>query len=292
MREVRLATFSIHFDGPITVDHKVTIRVLSKTYEHMQRAIDRAYLIERHGDVWKHARLKGEEYEETEFLAEYPREGGIILDAVRAGAGAIVDRMASAIRPVFEGAANHAVEQQASIGAQLVERKQYVDGMQQHAPTFEQIAANPPGAWANAYSNRAIVKEIDQLVAQITPERLDGSTVSIALNGNHAHLPFSFDAQLARRFHAIAARRDLAAPMVVRAVIRSLDRGNKYTKPGAKILNVATNREVVLHLPGPNDFDALHPHHNGQEVHLYVCPIVEALGFDLKGGDLMFIAVA
>jgi len=25
---------------------------------------------------------------------------------------------------------------------------------------------------------------------------------------------------------------------------------------------------------------------------VYACPIVEALGFDLKGGDLMFIAVA
>ena len=39
-----MATFSVHFDGPITVEHKVSIRVLAKTYEHMQRAIDRAYV--------------------------------------------------------------------------------------------------------------------------------------------------------------------------------------------------------------------------------------------------------
>jgi len=36
------AVFSIHFDGPIVTEHKVSLRVMSKTYEHMQRAIDRA----------------------------------------------------------------------------------------------------------------------------------------------------------------------------------------------------------------------------------------------------------
>jgi hypothetical protein len=99
-----LAVFSVHFDGPITIDHRVPIRVLAKTYEHMQRAIDRAYLIELHGEVWKHARLKANQYRETDFIAEYPREGGIILDAVREGAGAVLDRIAGSIRPVFEAA--------------------------------------------------------------------------------------------------------------------------------------------------------------------------------------------
>ena len=286
-----MAVFSVHFDGPITIDHRVPIRVLAKTYEHMQRAIDRAYLIELHGEVWKHARLKANQYRETDFIAEYPREGGIVLDAVRQGAGAVVDRIASSIRPVFEAATQQAVEQQASMAVQLGQRRDYVEGMKENTLTYEQVAANPPPNWANAYSNRSVIKEIDQLVAQVTPNQLQGSTVDITLNGDVSHLPFGFTAQIARRFHIISSQRELGAPMIVTAQIRSLDRGNRYVKPSAKIENLGTNREVSLHIPRREDFDELHPFHNGEAVRLYVCPIIEALGFDVHGGDLFYLAV-
>lgn len=286
-----MATFSVHFDGPITVEHKVSVRVLANTYAHMQRAIDRAFLIQTYGDVWKHARLKADQYPETEFLADYPREGGIILDAVRAHAGPLIDRIAGAIRPVFEQSLQQGLEQHANLEAQMAERRAFVDGMRENTPTYELVAAEPPPNWASAYSNRSVVKEVDQLVAQVTPARLEGSTVEISLYGEQAHLPFEFNAQIARKFHQIASQRELAAPMIVTAIIRSLDRGNKFTRPSAKIFNVSTRREITLQLPAGGDFEALHPHHNGQLVRLYASPIVEALGFDLKGGDMMFIAV-
>ena len=265
--------------------------MLARTYEHMQRAIDRAYLIETYGDVWKHARLKGQQYQETDFIAEYPREGGIILDAVRDGAGAMLDRVAAAIRPVFESATQQAIEQNQTMAAQLLERHAYVQGMQENTQTFEQVAAAPPQNWATAYSNRSVVKEIDQLVGQISPQQLDGSSVEISLHGNLTHLPFAFTPPIARRFHTIASQRELGAPFIVNARIRSLDRGNRYAKPSAKVENLSTNREVSLHLPKRENCDELHPYHNGEPVRLYVCPIVEALGFDMNGGDLMYLAV-
>lgn len=117
-----MATLSIHYDGPITDEHRLSVRVMAKTYEHAQRAIDRAFLVERYGDVWKHARLKKAQYAETKFLAEYPKEGGIILDMVRVGAGPIVDRIAAAIRPVYEEAAKDGLKQLASLDEQLKER--------------------------------------------------------------------------------------------------------------------------------------------------------------------------
>lgn len=257
----------------------------------MQRAIDRSYLIEKHGEVWKHARLTDKQYAETDFIAEYPQEGGIILDAVRDGAGAIIDRVANSIRPVFESAVRHGLQEHESLEDQLIDRRQYVRQMRQNTPTYEAVAADPPPDWASAYSNRSVIKEVDQLVAQITPVRLEGSTVEISLRGRRPHLPFEFNGQIARRFHKLAAQRELGPPMVVTAIIRSLDRGNRHAKPSGKILNVTTGREVSLHLSNRSDFDALHPYHNGQEVQVFVCPIVEALGFDMKGGDLTFLAV-
>lgn len=287
-----MATFSVHFDGPITIEHRLPLRVMARTYENMQRSIDRAYLINRHGAVWKHARLKAEQYAETEFIAAYPREGGIYLDAVRDGANAIIDRINEAVRPIYERALQQGLEERANIAGQLQESKRYVAGMQERTRSFEDVALNPPADWADKYSNRSIIKEIDQLVHQITPNKLDGSIVELDLQGSRVLLPMVFDRARANAFHAQSAYRELGAPMIVAARIRNLDRGNKFSKPGAKILNITTNREVSLHLNGIDDADTLHPYHTGVDVRLYVCPILEAGGFDIHGGDLMFLAVA
>lgn len=287
-----MATFSVHFDGPITIEHKVTVRVLAKTYEHMQRAIDRAYLINTYGEVWKHARLKANQYPETEFIAAYPREGGIFLDAVREGAGPIIDRVVAAVRPVFEASAAQAVDQFIGIDAQFGERERYVQQIGRDIASFERVSENPPPQWASAYSNRAIVKEIDQLVGIITPQRVDGSVVDITLSGTQPNLPFRFSPEIAKRFHSLAARRELGPAMTIRARIRALDRGNKFAKPSAKIENLSSGREVNLLLHRRSDVNELHPHHDGREVVLIVAPVIEAMGFDVKGGDLMFLRVA
>lgn len=283
-----MALFGVHFDGAITTeDHKVSIRILSNTYEHMQRSIDRAYLINKHGQVWKHARLKGVEYQETEFIAQYPREGGIILDAVREGADAIIDRVAAAIKPVFEEASTQAVEKAQSIADQYQRRLQYVADMGAATQTFESVKDSPPSVWAPGYSNRSVVKEIDPLVSVIT--RQEGSLAEIILVGSRTHPVFRFTPLIAHRFHLLASRRDLATPMIVNVRLRILDRGNKKVMPSAKIENVATEREVTLHLPERSDFDVLHPFHDGREIKIYASPITESLGFDLYGGDLMFL---
>jgi hypothetical protein len=287
-----MAIFSVHFDGPITTDHRLPLRVMAKTYEHMQRAIDRAYLLDQYGEVWKNARLTDDQYAETEFLADWPREGGIVLDAIRAGAEEIIDRVQGALRPVFERATQEGLRQAETMQAQIGERREYVEGMGARTMTFTQLLDKPPADWQNAYSERSIVKEIDQLVGQITPDRHDGSVVEIGLCGRRWYPTYVFTRDTAKDFHIAASFRELAAPVVVEAKIRSLDQGNKYVKPKAKILVIATGREVTLHLSGDHDFYLLHPHHTAESVQLYVSPVLEAGGYDLHGGDLQFLAVA
>ena len=213
------------------------------------------------------------------------------MDATRHGAGAVIDRIASAIRPVFEQALAQGLLQHSTLGAQFQERARYVAQMGERTRPFADVLQQPPPNWAPAYSNRSVIKEIDQLALQIAPDRVAGSTVDIGLIGDQPHLPFSFDARVAKRFHEIAAYREYGAPMVINGLIRSLDRGNKHSKPSAKVQNLDTGREVTLLCSRREDADTLHPYHNNQPVRLYVSPFIEALGFDLMGGDLMFIAV-
>lgn len=286
-----MASFSIHFDGPITVDHKVPVRVLAKTYEHMQRAIDRAHLVNRYGAVYKNAHLKEEDYLITEFMAEYPREGGIILDAIREGAETIIDHVQAAVRRVYDPAVDAGLNQQVTFAQELHDRKNYIAGMGENTKTFAALLNDPPPYWEAAYSDRSIVKEVDQLVGQVKPSRIEGSVVYLQLTGSSLYLPMEFNSEIAGRFHKIISQRELAAPVIVRSKIRDLDIGNKFSKPKAKIVNLDTGREVSLHLALQTDFYALHPHHTAEEVFIYASPVIEAGGFDLKGGDLQFLAV-
>lgn len=288
-----MASFSVHFEGDITTDHKVSVRVLANTYQHMQRAIDRAYLVQTFGAVEKYERLTKAQYRETDFIAAYPREGGIILDAFKQGADRLIDRIYAATSVVFQSAVDQAFEEHQSISQQLTVRRQYAYQMGDRTQLFAAVQENPPEEWSAAYSNRSIVKEVDQLVGQITRSDLVESSVDLTLHGSRPYLPLTFTPAIARSFHKIAADRELGAPMIARVRIRILDAGNRTTKPSAKILNLDTAKEVNLHLSGDADFAALHPHHNvDDEVRIHVCPILEAKGFDLRGGDLMFLRVA
>lgn len=288
-----MASFSVHFTGGITVDHKVSVRVLGNTYQHMQRAIDRAYLVETYGAVEKYERLSRWEYEETEFIALYPREGGIYLDAVKAGAERLVDRIYAATSVVFQSAVEQAFEQHQSIAQQLVASRDYAYRMGDRVRTFSDVAEDPPAVWSPAYSNRSIVKEVDQLVGQITRRSLEESTVELTLHGSRPQLPLVFTPAIASSFHKFAADRELGPPMIARVSVRILDAGNRTTKPSAKVLNLDAQKEVSLLLSNNADFEALRPYHDREgEVHIHVCPVLEAKGFDLRGGDLMFLRIA
>ena len=286
------AVFSIHFDGPIVIEHKVSLRVMAKTYEHMQRAIDRAYLDTKYGSVWKHARLKQDDYEKTEFLAEYPREGGIILDGIKAGAGAIIDRINTAISAPFGRAMQQGVEEHASIVDQLPQRRQFAHARRDQLGTYQDMVDHPDERVVRAYSDRSIVKEIDQIASMVKAADLDGSYIELRLNGSRAHPVYAFDAARAKRFHEIVSRRELGEPVLIRGKIRSLDQGNRYSPMKAKILNLDSNREITLHLGSEEDFLRLHPFHTAEQVLLFASPVIEFGAYDPNGGDMYFVDVA
>jgi hypothetical protein len=158
--------------------------------------------------------------------------------------------------------------------------------------TLQDLLDNPPPGWSEAYSKRSILKEVDQITTLVTSDRNEGSIVELGLRGERLNHNFGFTSEIAERFHALVAAREVGPTVRMRARIRDLDRGNRFAKPRAKILNIDSGREASLHLRNASDFEALHPYHTADEVMLFVSPYVEAGGFDLKGGDLIFIGIA
>lgn len=288
-----MSTFSVHFDGDITYEHQVSIRVLGKTYLKMQSAIDRAYIVQKHGAVHKYEKLTREEYQETEFIALHPQEGGIILDAVREGGNNILDVIQTVTARIYGKAVDGAVNQNQNFGQQLDARREIAQRVGSRNQLFDTVRADNDEEWGHAYSNRSVVKEIDGLISQINRPDLTNSTVALTILGSRTNLPIVFDQRLAKRFHSIVSQRELGPAMIVHIAIRSLDKGSRTIKPSAKVKNLHTGKEVSLNLFDARDFESLHPYHNIEAgVRIYACPVMEAGGFDFQGGDLQFLGVA
>lgn len=290
------ASFSVHFDGDITINHLLPLRVLGKTYSSMQSALDRAYLTNKYGNISKFAKLKSEEYIETAFIASYPREGGIWLDSAKENAEAIVDRINQTISPLFEKARERGIENTASLSNQIITETDRVREISRRIPHFLDWSLESREEWAFLYSNRSIAKEIDQLVSQITIKNLQTSIVEIQLFGNRTYPLYSFNKSLAKSYHKIVSKRELGPPVRMDVKVTILDRGHGVRHPSAKAANIHNDKEFILHLPKPRDEDyslieQIHRIHDGGKYQIYASPIMEAGGFDINRGDYVFLGI-
>lgn len=290
---MHMSYFDIKFDGDIVKDHKLSLRVMGKTYNSMQSSIDRSYLVNLHGNVWKYAKLKNFQYPETEFIAEYPEKSSIKLSAFKPNAGKLIDKIYSTILPHFERAVNDGIEDTPSFLGQVAERVNYSRDLGDKIPYFDDWALDQRDKWAFAYSTRSISKEIDQLVMQIARKDLYNSTIDINLYGSQAHPTFGFDKIIAKRFHRMVSVREVGPVVRLNVRVTSLDRGHKVRKPGAKAINLANNNEIILHLNiHASAADEVHSINDKGRYHIYAAPIMEAGGFDVNRGDYIFLGLA
>lgn len=289
--EAHPASITFHFDGPIVIDHHVTIRTLGKMLDHAQNAIDRAYLDLTYGNVIKHQRLKHDEYEAVDFLALSPREGGYIIEMISATGRQIVDRLAAALTVAYEQDFAEGEEEHTRLLEQASIRERVYQTTKAAVP-FEEFVAREEGNLARAYGDRSIVKEIDQVLSLIRTERHQGSTLELSTYGTRAHPRLEFDSQRAARFHAVVSERRVGEPIILNIELRSLDAGRANQVAHGKARNVETGKEFNFLVPSPRVFDRLTRYLRRRRrtvIRVIGCPIFEYNAFDHNAGDVVLI---
>jgi hypothetical protein len=284
-------SITIHFDGPITVDHSISIRTLGKTLDHLQNAIDRSYLDIKYGNVFKHQRLKKVEYADVDFLARPPRDGGFILDMVSETGREIIDRLNSAIEGAYDADVEDAEDEHSRLIDQAFMR-QRVYRTNGRATRFDRYVAREEGNLARAYGDRSIAKEIDQVLSQLRADRYEGSTLELSMYGSRAHPVYEFDADKAVTFHRVVSDRRLGDPILVRVELRSLDAGRGGQASTGKCRNTDTGREFNIMIPEAALFDQLARHLTRRRrriLEVVACPIFEYNSYDPNAGDMVLI---
>lgn len=283
------------FDGPIAHDNLLSLRATAKTADHIQSAIDRAYLDVRYGTVVKHQKLKQHDYEVTEFIV-LPSQPGSYIQEVVAKVGSefarsAIDRINAALLRAYEKTNEPQGEAGTSLQQQAIQRKQVYDAGQE-AQNFQEFLNSELNLLSASYSERSIIKEADQILGLIRQDNYAGSTFEISTYGNQAGPIFHFDTERSRRFHKIVSERRLGKPLIIDIELRSLDAGKNNQKPTGKAKNLHTGKECSMQIPDPVVFGNLTRHLrkvNRKVLRIAACPIFEYDAWDPEAGDIVVI---
>lgn len=278
-------SLSLHFEGEIVVDHMVSARTLGKSLVHTQNAIDRAYLDLKYGNLWKYARMRGDDYPFADFVALYPEEGGFVQKLLSDTGKQIVNRISSALTPAMERVLAEGEDVASSMAQQVESRKnQLAHGIVE--PTqFQALIENPGEKVIRTYADRSINREIDQVLSIIRSQNSGESLLEIETHGDKS-LKYQFNKYKSEKFHSIVSRREVGEPVIYVARVRQLDRD----RLNGKVVNLENNKTVIVHFLHDNDFVKVHPYlGNNNEMVFIGAPVIEYGAFDPNAGDIYFI---
>jgi hypothetical protein len=276
-----------HYDGEIvSTDHKVDVRTLGKTLTHLQRSIDRAYLDIKRGGVYKHARIRKDEFDDALFWVGNPRIGGFRLKSYSETefARKITNRISEALKPAFDDACREGFDRAAQIKEQIERRKGALNAGSQELLTFDQAQITQEKGIIRDYGDRSIVKEYDEILSILRSSESGKSFFDLKVKGDKT-LNFNFDKKISEKFHIIVTNKIVGNPVLYKGLIRSLD---VQTLTG-KFINSFTKKTHVLKTADKNDVIKIRPFLGEDNIQFVGCPIIEYGSYDLNAGDIYFI---
>ncbi|MBO1271760.1 hypothetical protein J3L11_08920 [Shewanella sp. 4t3-1-2LB] len=285
-----MSLVQIHFDGDIAVNHQVSMRTLGKTLTHLQNSMDRAYLEQHYGQLWKFAKMRQEFYQEVELLVQEPKEGGYVLDFLSSNpvTKAVINRVSSAVNGAVEASKQAGLDKATKIEDSLSNRIAQVESGILVPKDLQTMIDNPDASVIRRYGDRAISREIDQILSIIRAGNAGDSTFELLLSGDKS-AKFDFNKESAGRFHSTVSRRELGEPVLYTATISSLDRHNN----NGKIYNLITQKVANIHFFNEDFLEMAMPFFQEKKEMVFVgSPLIEYGAFDPNAGDIYFIKLA
>jgi len=277
----------IHFDGDIAKNHQVSMRTLGKTLVHLQNSFDRACIEKRKGALWKHAKMPQAFYNDVELLVQEPKEGGYVLDFVAKNAAtkAIIDRVSGAIKQAADSAMQAGSEEVADIEQTLRIKRTQIEHQIITPKEFNSLVNQPDASVIRRYGDRAIAREIDQILSIIRSTHAGNSTFELTLFGSSEN-SFKFNRTQAKNFHKIVSERSIGDPVIYSAEVKSLDKPNL----NGKINNLSTQKSANILFANEHALKQVIPFFDsGEKMQFIGCPFIEYGAFDPLAGDIFFV---
>ena len=277
------------FDGSLVLGHSVSLRTLSYTLPHIQRAIDKTVYYSVRKEVRKFTTLPGDMYPLADIYLHAVEKGSLKIPFLSDLAGEIPRLFNAFLNEPYERAGREVLSSVNQIAVDVENRKIHV-GLQNVDIVTQDDLLNREDDFKYAYAQNAVLRDIDTALSVVRSN--EGSILKFAVNDDSGFREYSFDPLRASRFSRITKTKRLADPAIYTGRLLGLERQRKGSlfEYSAKFLSSLTGQESKILIAGYDDVMKLQPFNLvDEEVTIWGAPVSIMDVYDPVRGDFVFI---
>lgn len=279
----------LRIDGTLAPENKISLRTISHTLPHFQRAIDKIVLFEKYGEIKKHSVLPSSLYECADLFLDPFEEGSVKIPLVGDLLEGVGSRLNQFLREPYERAAQELDEGQRPLAEQIENVKGNIQRDNIDYITQEHLIAGADRL-ERSYAQAAVLKDLNNLLAPLRAKSSSDDTMEIINNsaGNTAN--YSFSHRTAKSFGKIVTQKRLAKPVRYIGILEGLKRTRSKTFPCVgNFISDHTGDEMNLLFTSEADAIVLSDFNlRKTKFSIWACPLAVYESFDQIRGDIVF----
>jgi ribosomal protein S17E len=281
---------SVTYSGALAPNNQASIRTLAKTFTSLQRAIDRSFIDSSTGELWKYARMKSEDYNHCDIYFVRSEEGSFwaIIDSTSANIQEALSRLRVSMHDIHARSIAGFIETASQLKEDYRTRKLSLANPDIRIRDYVDVADDPH--IRTSYAVRSISKEIDQMIAPLRSDQLNGEAgIALTLYLDSGLYAFEFNRETSERFHKIVSKKVLGEH--IGYVGRVYEMNSKTLRAKIDHAYEGVSSSSVIYFENKEDYSEFNATVKTDDVGAFVgCPVIECGGFDPFGGDVYYIS--
>ncbi|PZW44391.1 hypothetical protein [Pseudomonas sp. URMO17WK12:I2] len=280
---------TLKFDGTLAPQNGVSLRTISYTVPHIQRAIDKSVYFLHFEELRKFSTLPMHLHSDADLYIYALEKGSLKFPFFSDLAKEVPDLFNAFMSKPYEEAAHEVIIPGTIMQTDLETNKIHAAMGNLDYVTQEQMLAKE-AMHKKAYAQSAVMKDMSLAlgVVRVTP----GAILALEVDSEKGAKSYEFDQNNASRFARLTTTKRLEDAVVYNGRITGLERqrGNARFEFAAKFLSRATGTESKILISNYDDAMKLHPYNlTDKDVLIWAAPISTYGSFDPVRGDLVFV---
>ena len=282
---------TLTYDGTLSPQNGVSLRTISYTAPHIQRAVDKSVYFLHYKELRKFATLPTALHSEADLYIYALEKGSLKFPFLSDLAKGVPELFNSFMAQPYEQAAHEVIIPGSIIRTDLETNKIHAAMGNLDHVTQEQLIENEVER-KRAFAQAAVMKDMSLALGVV--RTTEGAMLNLSVDSERGTRDYEFNQLNAARFAKLATTKRLEDAVVYTGRITGLEKtkGNSSFSYSAKFLSRVTNTESKILILDYDDALKLHPHNLiDKDIVIWGAPISTYNSFDPIRGDFVFVDI-
>lgn len=281
----------LRINGTLAPNNMISLRTVSHTLPHLQRAIDKIVLYEEFGQIKKYSVLPSTHYQKADLYLDPFEEGSVKIPLIGELLEGVGQRLNQFLAEPYQQAVEDIQDFSSPLSDQLINAKNNVDHDNVEKITQKDLMQRSQEL-ERSYAQAAVLKDINTLLSPLRAKSSVNDTISLINNTHGNTATFDFTHNNSKSFGKIVTQRRLAQPVIYSGILEGLKNTGSKTFPfTGDFVSEATENEMKLLISNAEDALLLNKYNLSKKViSIWACPLAIYESFDQLRGDIAFVS--